>query len=122
MISWQHFKVYFDISTSKSIITRALKISLIVGTALNLINQYHAIISFNFVDLNIAKILLTYSVPYLVTTYTATALKLEFQIGTKASIEADLVCGKCKAQIHLKENELIPECPVCGIKTKWRLK
>ena len=122
MISWQHFKVYYDISTSQSIIIRALKISLIVGTALNLINQSHAIVSFNFMDLNIIKIFLTYSVPYLVTTYTATALKLEFQIGTKASVEADLVCRKCKAQIHVKENELIPEDSTCGIKTKWRLK
>ena len=122
MISWQHFKVYCNISTSQSIVMRALKISLIVGTALNLINQGHAIVSFNFMDLNITKIFLTYTVPYLVTTYTAMALKLEFHIGTKASVEADLICRKCKTQIHVKENELIPECPICGVKTKWRLK
>jgi len=122
MISWQYFKVYCTIATSKSIVMRAFNISLIIGTTLNLINQGDLIISLNFIDLNIGKVLLTYSVPYLVTTYTATALKLEFQIGTKASFEANLICRKCKTQIHVKENQLIPECKICGIKTKWRLK
>lgn len=56
------------------------------------------------------------------TTYTATAMKIEFQIGTKAVIEADLKCGLCGEEIHVHEDELIPECPKCGVKTKWRLK
>ena len=122
MISWQYFKVYCTIATSKNIVIRAFNLALIIGTALNLINQGDIILSLNFMDLNIGKLLLTYSVPYLVTTYTATALKLEFQTGTKASVEANLICRKCKIQRHIEENELIPECPVCGIKTKWRLK
>ena len=122
MISWQHFKVYCNVAISIPIVRKSLNISLIIGTTLNLINQGDIIVAHNFMDLNLGKILLTYSVPYLVTTYTATTLKLEFQIGTKASVEADLVCRRCKAQIHVKENELIPEDPTCGIKTKWRLK
>jgi hypothetical protein len=122
MMGWQHFKVYCAVATSIPIVRRSLNISLIIGTTLNLINQGDIIVALNFMDVHLGKILLTYSVPFLVTTYTATALKLEFQIGTKASVEADLVCHKCKAQIHVKENELIPEDPICGIKTKWRLR
>ena len=35
----EHFKIYCEIAVSKSVATKALKVSLIVGTTLNLINQ-----------------------------------------------------------------------------------
>lgn len=121
-MTMEHFKIYCDIATSKNIISRAIKVSLIVGTALNLINQGDALISLNLENLNLIKLLLTYAVPYSVTTYTATAMKIEFHIGTKAIIEADLECIKCKEEIHVTKGELIPECPKCGIYTRWKLK
>ena len=68
------------------------------------------------------KIFLTYAVPYSVTTYTAVSLKLEFQIGTKSIVDADLVCKKCGATTHVHKDELIPECPKCGVKTHWKLR
>jgi len=121
-MTMEHFKIHCDIATSSNIISRAIKVSLIVGSALNLINQGDAILSLNPENINILKILLTYAVPYSVTTYTATAMKLEFQLGTKSIIETDLVCQGCKTEMHIKEDELIPECLKCGIHTKWRLK
>lgn len=122
MINVEHFKIYCEIVISPNVIKRAMKVSLIVGTTLNLINQGEALIALHFVDLNLLKLVLTYVVPYGVTTYTATAMKVEFQIGTKAIVEADLVCKKCGCEIHVKEHELIPECPTCGINTHWKLK
>lgn len=107
---------------SQNVVHRALKVSLIVGTALNLINQGDVMINFDFSQLNLTKFLLTYAVPYSVTTYTAVSLKLEFQMGTKATVDADLQCRGCGATIHVQKNELIPECPTCGAKTKWKLK
>ncbi len=118
----EHFKIYCEIAVSKSIVNRAMKVSLIVGTALNLINQGDTLIAMDIANLNLVKFFLTYLVPYSVTTYTATAMKVEFQIGTKAVIQADLTCKGCGAQIHVEKNELIPECPTCGIKTHWKLK
>jgi len=118
----EHFKIYCDIMTSPSVVKRALKVSFIVGTLLNIINQGDILLSLNLENLHIAKFMLTYLVPYTVTTYTATALKIEFQIGTKATVTADLKCRGCGAEIHVEKNELIPECPTCGIHTKWRLK
>ena len=117
-----HFKIYCDVATSFPIISRALKVSLIVGTALNLINQGSSLLSLDLETLNFVKLALTYAVPYSVTTYTATAMKVEFQIGTKAIIEADLECNDCSQEIHVHKDELIPECPQCGIKTHWNLK
>jgi len=121
-MTYDHFKIYCEIAISKPIVSRAIKVALIVGTALNLINQGSTIISFDIVHLSLVKFTLTYLVPYSVTTYTATAMKIEFQIGTKAVIEADLKCRGCGTEIHVHENELIPECPKCGIKTHWKLK
>ena len=122
MIKMNHFKIYCEIIVSPSVINRALKVSLIVGTTLNLINQGEVLIALNLMNLSFMKLGLTYFVPYGVTTYTATTMKLEFQIGTKAVVEADLKCKKCGCKIHVKEDELIPECPACGINTHWKLK
>ena len=122
MHNMNHFKIYCDIITSPSVVNRALKVSFIVGTLLNIINQGEVIISLNLENLHIVKFILTYFVPYIVTTYTATAMKIEFQIGTKATVTADLKCRGCGAEIHVEKGELIPECPTCGIYTKWRLK
>jgi len=115
------FKLYCEILISPSVIKRAIKVALIVGTALNLINQGDVIIKFDFSNLNLVKFFLTYAVPYSVTSYTAVSLKLEFQMGTKSSVDADLVCKGCGNSIHVEKNELIPECPNCASKTAWKL-
>lgn len=122
-MTMDHFKIYCEIAVSQPIVKRALSVSLIVGSLLNLINQGDVIIAISIQDINLAKFLLTYFVPYSVTTYTATAMKVEFQIGTKAVLETDLKCIECgKEEIHIHQDELIPECSKCGINTKWRLK
>ena len=121
-MTYEHFKIYCEIAISKTIVIKALKVSLLVGTALNLINQGDLLLVFNFEQIHIVKFFLTYLVPYIVTTYTATSMKVEFQIGTKAVLEADLKCKKCGEEVHVDKGELIPECPKCGIKTHWKLK
>jgi len=118
----ENFKLYCEIVVSRSVVLRAIKVALIVGTALNLINQGETLIALDFASLNMTKFLLTYGVPYSVTTYTAVSLKLEFQIGTKSTVDANLQCKGCGAPIHVKKDELIPECPKCGVNTHWKLK
>jgi len=122
MISYEHFKIYCEIALSSSVMQRAIKVSLIVGTTLNLINQGDTLLKLDIDDLNLLKFLLTYLVPYSVTTYTATTLKIEFQAGTKAVIEADLKCAVCKAEVHVAKEEIIPECPNCGLESHWKLR
>lgn len=122
MVSMQHFKIYCEIAVSPNIIDRALKVSFIVGTALNLINQWGALTTIDFENINIMKLILTYLVPYSVTTYTATVLKVEFHIGTKAIVEANLRCTSCPEEVHVNKNEVIPECSKCGLNTHWKLK
>ena len=117
----EKFKIYCEIIVSQPVVTRALKVSLVVGTTLNLINQGENLLLFHLEHLNILKLTLTYIVPYTVTTYTATTMNLEFKIGSKAIVSAKLKCKKCGKRIEIQKEELIPECPKCGIHTEWRL-
>ena len=80
------------------------------------------LVSFDLANLNFIKFFLTFLVPYSVTTYTAVALKLEFQIGTKATADVDLMCSVCHEKVHVNRDEIIPECSTCGVNTHWRLK
>lgn len=113
---------FAKVACTKKVVTKAVSISLVVGSLLNLINQGEHLISLNFDQLNIAKLLFTYLVPYAVTTYTAVSLHLEFNIGQKAIMEADLECKVCRHRAHVNEQTLIPECPKCGLQTRWRVK
>ena len=117
----ERLKLYCEISTSRSVVKRAIKVALLVGTTLNIINQGEAFLSLEIANINFIKLCLTYVVPYSVTTYTAVVMKLEFQIGTKAVASVDLKCHGCKKTVHINEGEIIPECDKCGIKTHWRL-
>lgn len=64
---------------------RSFRMTLAVGTVLNLINQPQALLGFVFLDfqdmkcLNVTKTVLTYTVPFLVATYSALAV-LDFQV------------------------------------------
>jgi hypothetical protein len=62
---------------SDGIPRRSLYVALIVGTILNLINQGDAILAGGAI--NWAKIVLTYAVPYLVSTYGAVSYRLTRQ-------------------------------------------
>ncbi|MEO1837412.1 MAG: nitrate/nitrite transporter NrtS [Akkermansiaceae bacterium] len=53
------------------IVRSAVKVSLVVGTVLLVINQADALLSGSITKGMIAKILLTYFVPYCVSTYAA---------------------------------------------------
>lgn len=59
---------------SDGIPRRSFTVALIVGTILNLINQGDAL--WNGTTINVAKLMLTYTVPFCVSTYGAVSLRL----------------------------------------------
>jgi len=61
-------------AVSDGVPRRSLIVALIVGTILNLINQGDALVT--GMPLDIAKLLLTYLVPYCVSTYGAVSYRL----------------------------------------------
>jgi len=54
----------------------AAKMSLVVGTILNCINQSECLFALDFEQLQVGKFLITYTVPFFVSLYTSTIFKL----------------------------------------------
>jgi hypothetical protein len=66
---------FFTFAFQRSTVVRSLKLSTIVGSSLNIINQGDMILGGVWENINYFKLALTYVVPYLVSTYsTASAL------------------------------------------------
>ena len=70
-MSW---KAACSYAVSDGVPRRSLWVALVVGTILNLINQGDALVAGQ--RLNIAKLMLTYAVPYLVSTYGAVSFRM----------------------------------------------
>ncbi|MCG7587804.1 nitrate/nitrite transporter NrtS [Photobacterium sp. OFAV2-7] len=68
-----------DIAFSPAIVRRSVKVSLLVGTILMIINHGDAILAGELDQFRVMKILLTYIVPYLVSTQAGVAATLEFK-------------------------------------------
>jgi len=115
------YELILNIIKSKELIIRALKIAFFVGIILNIINQGDLIFSLKFEEINIFKALLTFTVPFCVSMYTAVSMKLKFHVGEKAIEDVTLrckVCNKCKS---LKKEQVIPFCETCEEKTIWKI-
>lgn len=118
----KRFIIACDIIADKSVFLKAIKIALVVGTLLNLINQGEYLLSFALQQLAWGKFFLTYTIPFFVSSYTAISLGFEFKIGDVAPVTSNVACKNCKKTIsHITKGELIPECTQCGLKTKWKL-
>jgi hypothetical protein len=61
------------LATSDGIPLRSFKVAVVVGTALNLINQGDAL--FDEAKINWLKLMLTFAMPYAVSTYGAVAVR-----------------------------------------------
>ncbi len=67
----QIIHICFPQISNKINFKRHIKIALFVGTILNLINQFDNITKLNFEHSNLFRALITYSVPFLVSVYSA---------------------------------------------------
>jgi len=65
----------FSIASSPPVVKLAIRMSLVVGSLLNVINQGDALFGSRAVD--VFKLCLTYLVPYCVATYSATSITLQ---------------------------------------------
>ncbi|MFL2792690.1 MAG: nitrate/nitrite transporter NrtS [Paracoccaceae bacterium] len=75
------YNSFFNIALRKSVVKRAIKIALVVGCILALINHGDRIIFQNMNPLDWFKILLTFCVPYCVSTVSSVlAIKREVKI------------------------------------------
>ena len=61
----------------KDIVISSLKVALVVGVILNIINQGDVFFSSEFNKINWVKLILTFAVPYLVSTYASVRTRLK---------------------------------------------
>ncbi|MCV6608208.1 MAG: nitrate/nitrite transporter NrtS [Campylobacterales bacterium] len=115
-------RVMLEMISEKETLFKAIKIAIVVGIILNLINQGGAILAFDIENINFFKMGLTFCVPFCVSLYTALTIGLKFQIGTKTPVDVSLDCVAHKEdKVSLKKGDVIPVCPSCGVKTHWKL-
>lgn len=62
---------YYRLATEKSTLYRALRVSLVVGIILTLINHPQIVKNFSFSGLNKVQVMLTFLVPFAVSTYSS---------------------------------------------------
>lgn len=64
-------KVWFAIATRPAVVKRSVRVALVVGTVLTLINQGGRLLALDIDAPTLARIVLTYIVPYCVSTWAA---------------------------------------------------
>lgn len=114
-------ELIISIASSKQLLVKAIKIALVVGIILNFINQGERIVILAFEDINYYKFFLTFIVPFSVSMYTATSMKLKFHVGEKAVESALLKCSNCNSCMNIKKEQIIPFCEKCNEKTQWKI-
>lgn len=120
MINRYTKEVVINVFCDSQKIKDAIKIAFVVGIVLNIINQGDYIFNMMFDRINYAKLILTFFVPFFVSTYTAVSISIRLKIGDKAMAETNIVCKTCKSKSHVSKSQIIPECPKCGLRGKWK--
>ena len=111
-----------SIAFEKKIFIRAILIAIIVGLILNIINQGEILLAFKFNDVNYGKLLLTFLIPYLVSSVSSVLSMFFFKSGDISSVNGEIQCSSCnKTTVKISKGELVPFCPECKDKTTWNL-
>ena len=77
MVAFKNTRCFFEAAFARDTVVRAVKVAAIVGTILTAINQGDMILA--GVTPPLFKILLTYCVPYCVSTYSAASFRVAFR-------------------------------------------
>lgn len=105
---------------SRSVVIKSLKLSISVGTILNLINDWNFLLQQNFGNLSPVKIILTCFVPFAGSSYSISKTRMEPVVGNKLSYEVNLQCTTCnRTTVTVKSGELISSCDNCKERTSW---
>jgi|GEM_PF-2924200 len=113
---------YIQLSFERNTVKRAFRTAIVVGLILNLINHYQAFVTLSFNDVNLFMALLTFMVPYLVSTFSSVASNSSLVTGKISNIDGLLQCKNCKmVDFEAKIGEEIEECSSCKKKTSWKI-
>ena len=113
------FQLFIFVAIQRTSILGGLKVAIIVGAVVNLINQGDHLLGLQFAQVSWPKLLVTFCVPFLVSVYNATATRLRFDPGVRAVVNARLACQTCQGEIDVKRDEIVPDCSHCGMGSQW---
>lgn len=96
----------------------AVKLAIIVGTILNLINQGDYLMSGSYDFINWPKLLMTYCVPFCVSMVTNISMRARIESGDWCRENTQFECKCGQASIAIETDGDIPACPACGTPLK----
>lgn len=112
---------YFRLAFEKEILWRAIRVAIIVGLILNLINNTEIFLSFSFKNVSPITAILTFFVPYIVSTYSSVFSNKKLKAGSLSHLDAILKCKSCKkTNFHIHIGQSIEPCLNCNEKTNWK--
>jgi len=115
-------RIFISIAFNNAVLSRALRVAIIVGVILNAINQGDKFLILALEQVNWVKFLLTFIVPYLVSTYSSALSKMNFSVGDVAPMSAVIKClNGAHKSISINKGDVVPQCPECGSYSKWKL-
>jgi hypothetical protein len=112
--------LFWQFAFSKKTVNKAIKVAIVVGIILNLINQGEKMLTLDLSHINWFKFILTFFVPYSVSTYSAAQAQITFTVGDSVAQNSKMRCQKCGTEHDFSQGELISECDKCGSKY-WKL-
>jgi hypothetical protein len=116
------FRLFLSVATRRLSLLGGLKVAIVVGAAVNLINQGEQIIGLQFAQVSLPKLIITFCIPFCVSIYNSTITRIRFDPGVRAVADATLTCATCGHTHEVKKGELVPDCAHCssqGKKTQW---
>lgn len=82
---------FWQVARQPATLRRSVKVALVVGTILNLINQSNGI--FGAAEFHIVQALLTYCVPFCVSTYAASVAEIERRFEDRKAQQGEAPLG-----------------------------
>src|SRR6056297_1657243 len=90
------FKYYLQLAIERKTFTRSVRVALLVGIILNLINTPQLFFDFSGNDINVFRVLLTFLVPFFVSTYSSVLSNSNLKPGSNSPGDALLQCKSCR--------------------------
>lgn len=111
---------YLQLAFERKTLVRAIRVAIIVGIVLNLINNPSLFYSFTETQPSLGRVMLTFLVPFVVSTYSSVLSNNSLKPGSVSHLDAMLKCKSCnKTNFHIHIGEEVEECPSCKRKTRW---
>ena len=117
-----NLRIFYELAFESHTLLNSIRVAVVVGGILNLINQGDVLVTLRWEEVNYIKLLLTFLVPFSVSSYAAGQTKMTFIVDKWALYQAKLKCKHCKKKvIQVFPGERIPPCTDCVKSTRWKV-